>query len=60
MAKPDRLFRVLDALRRLPQPVTAERLAAEMEVSPRTLYRDIGALRAAALMRSRSAASRSL
>ena len=47
MAKPDRLFRVLDALRRLPQPVTAERLAAEMEVSPRTLYRDIGALRAA-------------
>ena len=47
MSKPDRLFRVLDALRRLPQPVTAERLAAEMEVSPRTLYRDIGALRAA-------------
>lgn len=47
MAKPDRLFRLLDALRRLPQPVTAARLAAEMEVSPRTLYRDIAALRAA-------------
>ncbi|HBD89520.1 MAG TPA: transcriptional regulator [Gemmobacter sp.] len=47
MAKPDRLFRLLDALRRLPQPVTAARLATEMEVSPRTLYRDIAALRAA-------------
>ena len=47
MARPDRLFRLLDTLRRLPQPVTAERLAEEMEVSPRTLYRDIGALRAA-------------
>lgn len=47
MAKPDRLFRLLDALRRLPQPVTAARLAMEMEVSDRTLYRDIAALRAA-------------
>ena len=47
MAKPDRLFRLLDALRRLPQPVTADRLAAEMEVSARTLYRDIASLRAA-------------
>lgn len=47
MAKPDRLFRLLDALRRLPQPVTADRLAEEMEVSPRTLYRDIASLRAA-------------
>ncbi|SEM59367.1 Predicted DNA-binding transcriptional regulator YafY, contains an HTH and WYL domains [Gemmobacter aquatilis] len=46
MGKPDRLFRLLDALRRLPQPVTAARLAAEMEVSPRTLYRDMASLRA--------------
>ena len=46
MPRADRLFRLLAALRSLPQPVTAERLAEETEVSPRTLYRDIGALRA--------------
>ncbi|MEO5614490.1 MAG: YafY family protein, partial [Cypionkella sp.] len=34
-------------LRTLPQPVTAARLAGEAGVSPRTLYRDIEALRAA-------------
>lgn len=47
MARSDRLFRLLHALRTLPQPVTADRLAAETGVSPRTLYRDIQALRAA-------------
>jgi predicted DNA-binding transcriptional regulator YafY len=47
MARADRLLRTLDTLRRLPQPVTAARLAADLEVSPRTLYRDIAALRAA-------------
>jgi len=46
MAKSDRLFRLLTALRMLPQPVTAARLAEETGVSPRTLYRDIEALRA--------------
>lgn len=46
MARPDRLFRLLDTLRRLPQPVTAARLAEETEVSLRTLYRDIETLRA--------------
>ena len=46
MARSDRLFRLLDALRRLPQPVTAARLATETEVSQRTLYRDIETLRA--------------
>ncbi|PZQ95479.1 MAG: transcriptional regulator [Cereibacter sphaeroides] len=46
MARPDRLFRLLDTLRRLPQPVTAARLAEETEVSERTLYRDIDTLRA--------------
>ncbi|MCW1918237.1 WYL domain-containing protein [Rhodobacter sp. KR11] len=46
MARADRLLRLLSTIRRLPQPVTAERLAAETEVSERTLYRDIGALRA--------------
>ncbi len=46
MPRPDRLFRLLTALRTLPQPVTAARLAEETEVSPRTLYRDIETLRA--------------
>ncbi len=46
MARADRLFRLLDALRRLPQPVTAARLAEETDVSLRTLYRDIDSLRA--------------
>lgn len=39
-------MRLLDALRRLPKPVTAARLAAETEVSTRQLYRDIATLRA--------------
>jgi predicted DNA-binding transcriptional regulator YafY len=46
MPRADRLFRLLTALRTLPHPVTAARLAKETEVSPRTLYRDIDALRA--------------
>jgi predicted DNA-binding transcriptional regulator YafY len=46
MARADRLFRLLHALRTLPQPVSAARLATETEVSERTLYRDINALRA--------------
>ncbi len=46
MARSDRLFRLLDALRRLPPPVTAARLAEETDVSLRTLYRDIETLRA--------------
>jgi predicted DNA-binding transcriptional regulator YafY len=47
MPRADRLFRLLSAFRMLPQPVTAARLAEETGVSERTLYRDIGALRAA-------------
>ncbi|CAN5694794.1 YafY family protein [soil metagenome] len=46
MARSDRLFRLLHVLRTEPAPVTAERLAAATGVSLRTLYRDIGALRA--------------
>ena len=46
MPRADRLFRLLSALRMLPQPVTAARLAEETGVSERTLYRDIDALRA--------------
>ncbi len=46
MARADRLFRLLQAMRSLPQPVTAARLAEETGVSERTLYRDIDSLRA--------------
>ncbi|WP_407929351.1 helix-turn-helix transcriptional regulator [Jannaschia marina] len=46
MARPDRLMRLMDALRRLPAPVTAARLAEETDVSRRQLYRDIATLRA--------------
>lgn len=46
MARTDRLMRLMDALRRLPGPVTAARLAAETGVSRRQLYRDIATLRA--------------
>lgn len=45
MAKSDRTLRVLMLLRQLPQPVTAARLASELEVSKRTIYRDIETLR---------------
>jgi predicted DNA-binding transcriptional regulator YafY len=46
MARSDRLFLLLQALRRLPAPVTAARLADETGVSLRSLYRDIASLRA--------------
>lgn len=47
MARPDRLFRLLQAMRVMPAPITAIRLAEEMGVSLRSLYRDIDSLRAA-------------
>ena len=50
MARPDRLMRLLDALRRLPKPVTAARLAGETEISTRQLYRDIATLRAGGVL----------
>lgn len=46
MPRTDRLFRLLDALRRLPAPVTAAQLALETGVSVRSVYRDIETLRA--------------
>ncbi len=46
MARTDRLMRLMNALRRLPAPVTAARLADETGVSARQLYRDIATLRA--------------
>lgn len=47
MARADRLFRLLQAMRVMPAPITAARLAEETGVSLRSLYRDIDSLRAA-------------
>ena len=44
MDKTERLFSVMDALRRHRRPVTASALAEEQGVSVRTLYRDIQTL----------------
>lgn len=44
MDKTERLFALLDALRRRRAPVTAETLAEEQEVSVRTIYRDVQTL----------------
>jgi len=44
MRKADRLFQIVQLLRRSSQPVTAEAMAAELETSKRSVYRDIAAL----------------
>ncbi|MGB3245111.1 MAG: YafY family protein [Sulfitobacter sp.] len=45
MTRTHRLFQMMTSLRRLPAPVTALQLADELQVSLRTVYRDIDALR---------------
>jgi predicted DNA-binding transcriptional regulator YafY len=44
MRKADRLFEIIQILRRSKQPVTADAMAAELETSKRSVYRDIAAL----------------
>jgi predicted DNA-binding transcriptional regulator YafY len=44
MRRADRLFQVIQILRRSTQPVTAAALAEELEVSKRTVYRDVADL----------------
>ena len=44
MRRADRLFQIIQILRRSTQPITASRLAAELEVSQRSVYRDIADL----------------
>lgn len=46
MRRADRLFRIIQVLRRRKRPVTAQEIAAELEASPRTIYRDIAQLMA--------------
>ena len=45
MSRTDRLFQLMQALRSVPPPATAAQLAAMRDVTPRTIYRDIEALR---------------
>jgi predicted DNA-binding transcriptional regulator YafY len=44
MRRADRLFQIVQILRRSPRPVTSAMLAAELEVSQRSVYRDIADL----------------
>jgi predicted DNA-binding transcriptional regulator YafY len=44
MRKADRLFEIIQILRRSKKPVTADAMAAELETSKRSVYRDIAAL----------------
>jgi predicted DNA-binding transcriptional regulator YafY len=46
MRRADRLLQIVQILRRLQKPTTAQMLADELEVVPRTIYRDIAALQA--------------
>ena len=44
MRRADRLFQIIQILRRSTRPITAARLAEELEVSTRSVYRDVGDL----------------
>jgi predicted DNA-binding transcriptional regulator YafY len=44
MRRADRLFQIIQILRRSPKPQTAQALATELETSKRTVYRDIADL----------------
>src|SRR6267154_3160027 len=44
MRRADRLFDIIQNLRMAPHPVTAAALADKLEVTVRTIYRDIAAL----------------
>src|SRR5271155_1913791 len=44
MRRADRLFQIIQILRRTAKPVTANALAVELETSKRTVYRDIADL----------------
>src|SRR5260370_9080247 len=46
MRRADRLFDIIEALRGAKRPLTAGVLAARLEVTPRTVYRDIATLQA--------------
>ncbi|MEJ6710197.1 MAG: HTH domain-containing protein [Amylibacter sp.] len=41
MPRSSRMFEIIQALRSAANPVTAAQIAMELEVTPRTIYRDI-------------------
>jgi predicted DNA-binding transcriptional regulator YafY len=44
LRRADRLFQIIQILRRSHRPITADSIAAELETSKRTIYRDIADL----------------
>jgi predicted DNA-binding transcriptional regulator YafY len=46
MSRTDRLFDIIQVLRSAPGPISAASIAATLEVSPRTIYRDMATLQA--------------
>src|SRR5581483_10343091 len=46
MRRADRLFQIIQILRRARRPITADAIAAELETSKRLVYRDIATLMA--------------
>lgn len=46
MRRADRLFELIQILRRARTSLTAAQLAEKLEVTPRTVYRDVAALMA--------------
>src|SRR5258708_9385435 len=46
MRRADRLFDIIQRLRTAPRPLTAAALADRLEVTVRTIYRDVAALQA--------------
>ena len=44
MRKADRLFQIIQILRRARKPITAEAISQELETSKRSVYRDIATL----------------
>jgi predicted DNA-binding transcriptional regulator YafY len=44
MRRADRLFQIIQILRRVRRPITAAAIAAELETSKRSVYRDVAAL----------------
>ncbi|MGO4843004.1 helix-turn-helix domain-containing protein, partial [Rhizobiaceae sp. 2RAB30] len=44
MRPAERLFELIEILRRARKPISAEAIARELEVSKRTVYRDVAAL----------------
>ena len=44
MRRADRLFQIIQIMRRARAPITADAIAEELETSKRTIYRDIATL----------------